>query len=253
MNSVAAHNTESDAACLACTDENALPHTPACLFDHFLAYTGFADESDDVKQKLRKAYYDGMEGAQPTGAAEAEELWDSLRNCIAFSAKDWSLEKRDAWVFGIVLGWGGALPVIAKKHGWSEREMVRLRRLHDAFQRLKSAEPQQAQGEPRTYGNVLADALHEMLPELTADQAEIVEDAERVIRRECATPADQSGSACPPADAVSSVQDEGMVSVRTDDLQWLAGCMYGLVNDACNDEAKTRWARVQSALSSTKA
>jgi len=30
---------------------------------------------------------------------------DALQNCIAFDSKDFSLNKRDAWIYGIVLGW----------------------------------------------------------------------------------------------------------------------------------------------------
>jgi hypothetical protein len=70
----------------------------------------------------------------------AYELWESLRGCIAFSPKDWSIEMRDAWMYGIVMGWDGeALTEVAAKHGWPDGALARLRRIHSAFMSLRSA------------------------------------------------------------------------------------------------------------------
>jgi len=55
---------------------------------------------------------------------------------MATDPRDWSLAKRDAWVFGIVLGWtDDALKDLAQQHDWPERDVKRLKRLHDRFNR----------------------------------------------------------------------------------------------------------------------
>lgn len=47
--------------CAGCDAYGKIPHTPECLFDHFLSYTGYAQQPESVIEMLRKAYYDGME------------------------------------------------------------------------------------------------------------------------------------------------------------------------------------------------
>lgn len=82
------------------------------------------------------------------GATALAEVRESLSCAIAFSARDYGLDKRDAWVYGIVLGWGDALPSVAQRHGWSEEDVARLERLRRAFR----ASPRLADGgepEPR--------------------------------------------------------------------------------------------------------
>jgi len=37
--------------------------------------------------------------------SEIENWKESLDQCIPFSARDWALDKRDAWVYGIIIGW----------------------------------------------------------------------------------------------------------------------------------------------------
>jgi len=41
------------------------PHTDECYFGHFLAYTGFAGESPEIIEKLKKAYFDGIDAGRP--------------------------------------------------------------------------------------------------------------------------------------------------------------------------------------------
>ena len=56
------------------------PHTDECYFGHFLAYTGFAGESPEIIEKLKKAYFDGIDAGRPhdpekaTGSGELPEL-----------------------------------------------------------------------------------------------------------------------------------------------------------------------------------
>jgi hypothetical protein len=63
---------------------------------------------------------------------------------FAFNSRDWAQDKADAWLYGIVVGWGAgedpedvsALPDLALRHRWSPQDVARLERLHANFQRL---------------------------------------------------------------------------------------------------------------------
>lgn len=61
---------------------------------------------------------------------------ESLATVIATSSRDWSLDRGDAWIYGIVLGWGDAMSEVAKRHGWTGLDVLRLHRLHLAFRDL---------------------------------------------------------------------------------------------------------------------
>lgn len=67
----------------------------------------------------------------------------SITSAIVFHAGDWGLWPREAWIYGIAVGWeceddhehddicGGsdALTDMAEKHGWSAEAVTRLRAL----------------------------------------------------------------------------------------------------------------------------
>ncbi len=57
----------------------------------------------------------------------------SLRTCLPFDARDWSVNKNDAWIYGIVCGWGESILEVAKTHGWTDETVARLQRLHEVF------------------------------------------------------------------------------------------------------------------------
>lgn len=57
----------------------------------------------------------------------------SLRGTMATDPRDWSLCKRDAWIYGIVVGWVDCWEEIARKHDWSASDLARLIELHVAF------------------------------------------------------------------------------------------------------------------------
>lgn len=63
----------------------------------------------------------------------------SVADTLAFSARDWSIGRDTAWLYGIIHGWDAengsnesAMPEMARVHGWDEREVTRLRKLHTA-------------------------------------------------------------------------------------------------------------------------
>jgi hypothetical protein len=60
---------------------------------------------------------------------------ESIKNCIVFSPRDWSLDKRDAWMYGIVVGWDNlSLYDLSIRHGWSVESVARLRQLRNEFE-----------------------------------------------------------------------------------------------------------------------
>lgn len=67
------------------------------------------------------------------------EAIDSIKTTMVTDPRDWGLYKRDAWIYGIVIGWKDALPEIAEKFKWKKEDVLRLQKYHAEFQRhLKS-------------------------------------------------------------------------------------------------------------------
>lgn len=58
---------------------------------------------------------------------------ESLHTCMVFAPNDWSESKREAWIYGIVVGWGRALDDVAKKHRWAPEDVNRLKIMHQKF------------------------------------------------------------------------------------------------------------------------
>jgi hypothetical protein len=72
----------------------------------------------------------------------------SIANTIAFDVRDWSDDKRLAWIYGIVLGWdseddddNGAMAELQEKFKWFDLEVARLRRLRKKFKELEEVQP----------------------------------------------------------------------------------------------------------------
>lgn len=59
--------------------------------------------------------------------------FDELHALCVFSARDWAARRDDAWLYGIIVGWGDALPEVAERHAWDAETAARLRRLHIAY------------------------------------------------------------------------------------------------------------------------
>jgi hypothetical protein len=63
---------------------------------------------------------------------------ESLVNLLAFSSKDWSIEKSDAWVYGIISGWDDeTLKELQTKFEWHDLDVKRLKILHANFKDLQ--------------------------------------------------------------------------------------------------------------------
>ena len=57
----------------------------------------------------------------------------SMEAALTTHPRDWSLDHRDAWVYGMIVGWGDCLPDVASRHGWSEETQEKLRRGYAAL------------------------------------------------------------------------------------------------------------------------
>lgn len=69
-----------------------------------------------------------------------ENPLESIKQAIVFSSKDYSACKRDAWLYGIVIGWDeDAMLNVAERHKWTPETVARLKRLHEAYLVLKSS------------------------------------------------------------------------------------------------------------------
>ncbi len=67
-----------------------------------------------------------------------ENPLESLHVIMATDARDWSLGRRDAWMYGVVCGWPrSSLKKLAARHKWEPEEVERLARLHKAYECLR--------------------------------------------------------------------------------------------------------------------
>jgi hypothetical protein len=57
---------------------------------------------------------------------------------MAFATKDWSTDKRDAWLYGIICGWDDkeSMEQMQDLHGWSDESCERLNKLHENFDKM---------------------------------------------------------------------------------------------------------------------
>lgn len=62
----------------------------------------------------------------------------SLEMTLPFHPRDWSEHHRDAWIYGVIVGWDTALEDVAHKHGWTPETVARLQRLRERFLSLKA-------------------------------------------------------------------------------------------------------------------
>lgn len=69
---------------------------------------------------------------------KTEDPKESIENCIAFDAMDWSTNGNHAWLYGIVMGWDDdSLKSLQSQHHWSDEAVERLKRLNEKYKELK--------------------------------------------------------------------------------------------------------------------
>lgn len=63
---------------------------------------------------------------------------ESIACCLVFSPRDHGADHRDAWLYGVVIGWPPeALSELAVRHGWDTYQLARLQQLRAAFEALQ--------------------------------------------------------------------------------------------------------------------
>ena len=72
----------------------------------------------------------------PTVEAEMNPL-QSIFDTLSTMPRDMAEYKRDAWVYGIVVGWNSSFKEVADKHNWSPKDRLRLDTLHKQFTELR--------------------------------------------------------------------------------------------------------------------
>lgn len=61
------------------------------------------------------------------------EALESMASAQAFDVRDWSEDKRSAWIYGILNGWDGpAMKEVQAQFKWSDETVARLRRYRKA-------------------------------------------------------------------------------------------------------------------------
>lgn len=66
---------------------------------------------------------------------------EAIADMLAFNSRDWSEDTADAWLWGIVHGWGDGdeddvWDDVARAHGWDAETVARLQRLHSSWERI---------------------------------------------------------------------------------------------------------------------
>jgi len=63
---------------------------------------------------------------------------ESIEHTLALASIDWSLNKNNAWLWGITCGWDDdCLRELSDRFGWSTKTVERLKELHKSFNKLK--------------------------------------------------------------------------------------------------------------------
>ena len=64
---------------------------------------------------------------------------ESIECAIAFDVRDWSEDRRSAWIYGIVFGWDyeDSWDKDAKKFGWDEEDRKRANMMHEQWIKAK--------------------------------------------------------------------------------------------------------------------
>lgn len=93
----------------------------------------FSEANGDILFGISWARQKFIQQLTPVEAGLKDDFRASLKNICAFSPRDWSLDREDAWIYGIVSGWGESLTEVAQQHKWSDETTARLKRLHEQF------------------------------------------------------------------------------------------------------------------------
>lgn len=74
---------------------------------------------------------------------QVRDALESVKRSIAFDVQDWSTDKRLAWIYGIIMGWGDASDEVARKHRWTAEDVATMQRHRAALAILKDMDGQE--------------------------------------------------------------------------------------------------------------
>jgi hypothetical protein len=89
-----------------------------------------------------------------TEAKPVADVLDTLARILAGDPRDWSLDRGDAWLWGVLLGWDcedhpvavgcdetctNALVSVAERHGWNDVEVDVLRKMRATIREARDA------------------------------------------------------------------------------------------------------------------
>jgi hypothetical protein len=76
----------------------------------------------------------------PASNVEIHNCLESIECAIAFDVRDWSSDRRSAWIYGIVFGWDEeSFDELSKQYGWDNADKIRLADLHRQWLDFKEA------------------------------------------------------------------------------------------------------------------
>lgn len=76
----------------------------------------------------------------PQSKSPTMNCLESIECAIAFDVRDWSEDKRSAWIYGIVFGWDDddSENEIQNKFHWDDEDIIKLKQYHAEWERVKS-------------------------------------------------------------------------------------------------------------------
>lgn len=92
---------------------------------------------------------DGMMVFPPMGQGPiTDNAFESIECAIAFDVRDWSEDRRSAWIYAIVFGWDydDAWDCVAKKFGWNDEDRKRAAAFHEQWEKAKEMVQQRNNG-----------------------------------------------------------------------------------------------------------
>lgn len=65
--------------------------------------------------------------------------FESIHSVMVFDPRDWALNPKDAWIYGIVVRWDNeaSYKELRQKHRWSVSTTERLKLLHEKYKLQK--------------------------------------------------------------------------------------------------------------------
>ena len=76
-----------------------------------------------------------------------DDCFNSIERAIGFDVRDWSEDRRSAWIYAIVFGWDEGESEIKKKFSWTDEDISRVHKYHNQWEKFKSNFAKKKEGE----------------------------------------------------------------------------------------------------------